>query len=76
MTPLIGAGLAILLLCLLLVCRIPMIVAIMAVVFFANFMSGAWMLTLPQTMMSGIGRVVPIGLPRFVPAGCPGSPAP
>ena len=56
MTPLMGAGLAIVLLCGLLVFRIPMIVALMAVVFFSNFTSGAWMLTLPQTMMSGIGH--------------------
>ncbi|MBO6756890.1 MAG: TRAP transporter large permease [Roseibium sp.] len=69
MTPLIGAGLAILMLCGLLVCRIPMIVALMAVVFFSNFTSGAWMMTLPQTMMSGIGRFVLIALPLFVLAG-------
>ncbi|WP_340214240.1 TRAP transporter large permease subunit, partial [Dinoroseobacter shibae] len=64
-----GAGLSIVLLCGLLVFRIPMIVAIMSVVFFSNFMSGAWMLTLPQTMMSGISRFVLIALPLFVLAG-------
>lgn len=69
MTPLLGAGLSILLLCGLLVFRVPMVVAIMAVVFFSNFASGAWMLTLPQTMMSGIGRFVLIALPLFVLAG-------
>lgn len=69
MTPLIGAGLAIVLLCLLLVLSIPMVVAIMAVVLFSNYFSGAWMLTLPQTMMSGIGRFVLIALPLFVLAG-------
>lgn len=69
MTPLLGAGLSIVLLCGLLVFRIPMIVAIMSVVFFSNFMSGAWMLTLPQTMMSGISRFVLIALPLFVLAG-------
>lgn len=69
MTPLIGAGLSIVLLCGLLVCRIPMIVAIMAVVFFSNYTSGAWLITLPQTMMSGIGRFVLIALPLFVLAG-------
>ena len=37
MTPLLGAGLAIVLLCGLLVFRVPMIVAIMATVFFSNF---------------------------------------
>lgn len=69
MTPLAGAGLSIVLLCGLLVCRIPMIVAIMSVVFFSNYMSGAWLITLPQTMMSGIGRFVLIALPLFVLAG-------
>lgn len=69
MTPLIGAGLSIAILCGLLVCRIPMIVALMAVVFLSNFASGAWMMTLPQTMMSGIGRFVLIALPLFVLAG-------
>ncbi len=69
MTPLVGAGLSIVLLCGLLVCRIPMIVAIMAVVFFSNYTSGAWLITLPQTMMSGIGRFVLIALPLFVLAG-------
>ena len=69
MTPLIGAGLAIVLLCLLLVLRIPMIVSLAASVFFLYAQSGAWMLTLPQTMMSGIGRFVLIALPLFVLAG-------
>ena len=69
MTPLLGAGLAIVLLCGLLVFRVPMIVAIMATVFFSNFYSGAWLLTLPQTMMSGMGRFVLVALPLFVLAG-------
>lgn len=69
MTPLLGAGLAIVLLCLMLVLRIPMIVSLAASVFFLYAQSGAWMLTLPQTMMSGIGRFVLIALPLFVLAG-------
>lgn len=69
MTPLIGAGLSILLLCGLLIYRIPMIIAITAAVFFLYYNSGAWMLALPQTMMSGIGRFVLIALPLFVLAG-------
>lgn len=69
MTPLAGAGLAIVLLCCLLVLRIPMLIAITAAVFFNLYFSGAWALTLPQTMMSGIGRFVLIALPLFVLAG-------
>lgn len=69
MTPLLGAGLSLVLLCGLLVLRVPMIVAIMAAVFFNLYHSGAWMLTLPQTMMSGMGRFVLIALPLFVLAG-------
>lgn len=69
MTPLLGAGLAIVLLCGLLVLRIPMLVAITAAVFFNFYFSGAWAITLPQTMMSGIGRFVLIALPLFVLAG-------
>ena len=69
MTPLVGAGLSIALLCLLLVLRLPMLVSVAAAVFFNYYFSDAWMLTLPQTMMSGIGRFVLIALPLFVLAG-------
>lgn len=69
MTPLMGAGLAICLLCGLLVLRVPMIVSITAAVFFNYYSSGAWAITLPQTMMSGLGRFVLIALPLFVLAG-------
>ena len=69
MTPLMGAALAICLLCGLLVLRVPMIVSITAAVFFNYYFSGAWAITLPQTMMSGLGRFVLIALPLFVLAG-------
>lgn len=69
MTPLAGAGLSIAFLCLLLVMRMPMLVAVAAAVFFNYYFSDAWMLTLPQTMMSGLGRFVLIALPLFVLAG-------
>lgn len=69
MSGLAAAGLSILLLCGLLVCRVHMIVALMAAIFFNYFFSGSWMLTLPQTMMSGMSRFVLIALPLFVLAG-------
>lgn len=69
MTPLLGAGLAIVLLCALLMLRIPMLISITAAVFFNFYFSGAWAITLPQTMMSGLGRFVLIALPLFVLAG-------
>ena len=69
MTPLAGAGISIVLLCVLLIARVPMLVAVAGAVFFNYYFSDAWMLTLPQTMMSGIGRFVLIALPLFVLAG-------
>ncbi len=69
MTPLMGAGLAIVILCGLLVLRVPMLVSITTAVFFNFYFSGAWAITLPQTMMSGLGRFVLIALPLFVLAG-------
>ncbi|MFY0691694.1 MAG: TRAP transporter large permease [Paracoccaceae bacterium] len=69
MSALAGAGISLLLLCGLLILRIPMLVAIAAAIFFNYYFSGAWMLTMPQTMMSGIGRFVLIALPLFVLAG-------
>ena len=69
MTPLIGAGISIFLICLLLVLRVPMLVAVMAGVFSGIYFSDAWAISLPQTMMSGMGRFVLIALPLFVLAG-------
>mgnify|MGYP001183706520 FL=1 len=69
MTPLAGAGVSVLLLCGLLVLRIPMLVSVASAVFFNYYFSNAWMMTLPQTMMSGLGRFVLIALPLFVLAG-------
>ena len=69
MTPLMGAGAAVLLLCFLLIIRIPMLISVTAAVFLNIYFSGAWALSLPQTMMSGLGRFVLIALPLFVLAG-------
>lgn len=64
-----GALVSIALLCGLLVLRVPMLVAIAAAVILNFYFSGAWALTLPQTMMSGMNRFVLIALPLFVLAG-------
>lgn len=69
MTGLAGAGLSIVVLCILLVLRVPMLVSIAAAVMLNFHLSGAWAMTLPQTMMSGLGRFVLIALPLFVLAG-------
>ncbi len=69
MTSQLGALVALLLLCGLLVLRVPMLIAIAGAVFLNFYLSGAWALTLPQTMMSGLGRFVLIALPLFVLAG-------
>ena len=69
MTPLMGAGAAVSLLCFLLIIRIPMLISVTAAVFLNIYFSGAWALSLPQTMMSGLGRFVLIALPLFVLAG-------
>ncbi len=69
MTPLMGAAVSILLLCGLLMLRVPMLVSIAGAVFLNFYFSGAWALTLPQTMMSGLSRFVLIALPLFVLAG-------
>ena len=65
----IGAAASILVLCILLVLRVPMMVSITAAVILNFFLSGAWALTLPQTMLSGMNRFVLIALPLFVLAG-------
>lgn len=64
-----GALIAIALLCGLLVLRVPMLIAVAAAVILNFYFSGAWALTLPQTMMSGMNRFVLIALPLFVLAG-------
>ena len=69
MTPLLGAGVAILVLCGLLMLRVPMLVSVAGASFLNFYLSGAWALTLPQTIMSGLGRFVLIALPLFVLAG-------
>jgi tripartite ATP-independent transporter DctM subunit len=65
----LGSMVAIALLCTLLVLRVPMLVSIAAAVILNFYFSGAWALTLPQTMMSGMNRFVLIALPLFVLAG-------
>ncbi|HSR73062.1 MAG TPA: TRAP transporter large permease subunit, partial [Kiloniellales bacterium] len=65
----LGAITAILVLCLLLVLRVPMMISIGTAVILNFWFSGAWALTLPQTMLSGMNRFVLIALPLFVLAG-------
>jgi tripartite ATP-independent transporter DctM subunit len=65
----LGASIAILLLCGLLVLRVPMLVAIASAALLNFQLSGAGPLTLPQTMMSGMNRFVLVALPLFVLAG-------
>ncbi|MDH3220799.1 MAG: TRAP transporter large permease [Gammaproteobacteria bacterium] len=65
----LGSLFAVSLLCLLLVLRIPMLVAIGVAVVVNFYLSGAWALTLPQSMMSGMSRFVLVALPLFVLAG-------
>ena len=69
MTPLLGAGLSIMILCGLLMLRVPMLVSVAGAAFLNFYLSGAWALTMPQTIMSGLGRFVLIALPLFVLAG-------
>ena len=64
-----GALLSIAVLCGLLVVRVPMLIAIATAVILNFYFSGAWALTLPQTMLSGMNRFVLIALPLFVLAG-------
>ena len=65
----LGALFAVLLLCALLVLRVPMLVAIGTAVIVNFYLSDAWALTLPQSMMSGMSRFVLVALPLFVLAG-------
>ena len=65
----IGAAASIAVLCVLLVLRVPMLVSLAAAVILNFYLSGAWALTLPQTMLSGMNRFVLIALPLFVLAG-------
>ena len=62
----IGAAVSIALLCLLLVFRVPMLISIASAVILNFYFSGAWALTLPQTMLSGMNRFVLIALPLFL----------
>ncbi|MFB0991281.1 MAG: TRAP transporter large permease, partial [Rhodospirillales bacterium] len=53
----------------LLMLRVPMLVSVAGAAFLNFYLSGAWALTMPQTIMSGLGRFVLIALPLFVLAG-------
>jgi tripartite ATP-independent transporter DctM subunit len=64
-----GAVFSIALLCVLLLLRVPMLISIATAVIVNFYFSGAWALTLPQTMISGMSRFVLIALPLFVLAG-------
>jgi tripartite ATP-independent transporter DctM subunit len=65
----IAAAIAILVLCGLLVLGIPMIAALLAAVMLDFMLTAVWPTTLPQLMLSGLGRFVLIALPMFVLAG-------
>jgi len=65
----LGALFAVVLLCGLLILRVPMVVSIGIAVVVNFYLSGAWALTLPQSMMSGMSRFVLVALPLFVLAG-------
>ena len=65
----IAALVAIVLLCVLLALGVPML-ASMLLAIAANFwLTGAWPETIPQLMISGLGRFILIALPMFVLAG-------
>jgi tripartite ATP-independent transporter DctM subunit len=53
----------------LLVFGVPMLVSLLAAVVLNFYLSGQWTLTLPQTMISGVGSFTLIALPLFVLAG-------
>jgi tripartite ATP-independent transporter DctM subunit len=61
--------LSIVLLCVLLMLRVPMIVALASAVILNFTLTDAWALTLPQMMMSGMSRFLLLALPLFVLAG-------
>jgi tripartite ATP-independent transporter DctM subunit len=57
------------LLVLLLLAGFPMLVAIMSIVALNTILSGAWALSLPQTMVSGMSLFMLLALPMFLLAG-------
>ena len=65
----IAAIVSILVLCLLLILRVPMLVSIISSVVLNFFLTSAWQQALPQMMISGMSRFVLIALPLFVLAG-------
>lgn len=56
-------------LCLLLIVRVPMVICLAAAVMVSLVLVDAWMLSVPQTVMSSLGRFTLISLPLFVLAG-------
>ncbi len=65
----IAALISILVLCVLLILRVPMLVSIITSVVLNFFLTSAWQQALPQMMISGMSRFVLIALPLFVLAG-------
>ncbi len=65
----IAAGISLAVLCGLLVLGVPMLVSLIAAGVLDLFLAGAWPLTVPQIMISGMGRFVLTALPLFVLAG-------
>jgi tripartite ATP-independent transporter DctM subunit len=60
---------SILVLCALLILRVPMVVALASGVIVNFTLTSAWPLTLPQMMMSGMSRFLLLALPLFVLSG-------
>src|SRR5919106_825613 len=60
---------SIVVLCALLILRVPMVVALASGVIVNFTLTNAWPLTLPQMMMSGMSRFLLLALPLFVLAG-------
>src|ERR671919_470839 len=60
---------SIVVLCALLILRVPMVIALASGVIVNFTLTNAWPLTLPQMMMSGMSRFLLLALPLFVLAG-------
>src|ERR687892_1050504 len=60
---------SIVVLCALLILRVPMVIALASGVIVNFTLTNAWALTLPQMMMSGMSRFLLLALPLFVLAG-------
>jgi len=65
----IAALIAIALLCVLLALGVPMLASLLLAIAIDFWLTDAWMQTIPQLMVSGLGRFILIALPMFVLAG-------